>query len=88
MKQLIVNFKLHFEAEKRTSEFVLTTNATERVAHGLGIGEATVKRIMAAYKHSKDDEVEKRTGETLLVVNQLTASDSRIDYQIFGLVFC
>jgi hypothetical protein len=50
MKQLIVNLKLHFDAEKRASKFVSTKNATERVAHGFGVGEATVKRIIAAHK--------------------------------------
>lgn len=53
MKQLIINLKLHFDSEKRASRFVSTKNATERVVHGLGIGEATVKRIMAEHKHGK-----------------------------------
>jgi transposase len=59
MKQIIVNLKLHFDAEKRASKFVSTKNATARVAHGLGVGEATIKRIIAAHKQKRhDDEVE------------------------------
>jgi len=53
MNQLIINLKLHFDSEKGASRFVSTKNATERVAQGLGIGEATVKRIMAEHKHVK-----------------------------------
>ena len=68
MKQLIVNFKLHFDAEKRADKFVLTTNATERVAYGLGIGEATVEKIMAAINIAKTMKWKKRTGETTLSV--------------------
>lgn len=58
MKQLIVDLKLHFDTEKKLGKFVSTKNATKRVAQGLGIGEATVKRIMAAHKHGKGIEEE------------------------------
>ena len=58
MKQLVVDLKLHFDTEKKLGKFVLTKNATKRVAQGLGIGEATVKRIMAAHKHGKGIEEE------------------------------
>lgn len=44
MKQLVVDLKLHFDTEKKLGKFVSTKNATKRVAQGLGIGEATVKR--------------------------------------------
>ncbi len=50
MKQLIVNLKLHFDEEKKLGKSVLTKNAAGRVARGLRIGEATVKRIMATHK--------------------------------------
>jgi len=49
MTQMIVNLKLHFDSEKKTGKFVSTQNAIERVATGLGIGEITVKRVMADY---------------------------------------
>ena len=50
MKQLIVNLKQHFDEEKKSGTTVSTKNATRRVALGFGIGEVTVKRIMAAHK--------------------------------------
>ena len=61
MKQLIVNLKLYFDKEKKIGKSVLTKNATGRVAHGLGIGEATVKRVMAAHKQREIYAVEEKT---------------------------
>jgi len=60
MKQLIVNLKLYFDEEKKIGKSVLTKNATGRVAHGLGIGEATVKRIMATHKQGFPAAVEEK----------------------------
>jgi len=60
MNQLIVNLKQHFDEEKKAGKSVSTKNATGRVAHGLGIGEATVKRIMAAHKQEKVVVVEEK----------------------------
>jgi len=54
MKQLVVNLKQHFDEEKKAGRTISTKNATGRVAKGLGVGEATVKRIMAADKQGKD----------------------------------
>ena len=54
--QMIVNLKLHFDSEKKTGKFVSTQNAIKRVATGLGIGEITVKRIMADYNKGKIKE--------------------------------
>jgi transposase len=51
MKQLIINLKHHFDTEKRAGRYVSTMNAVQRVAQGLDIGEATVKRIMAEQHH-------------------------------------
>lgn len=54
MKQLVVNLKLSFDAERKTSREVSTRNPTLRTARGLGLGEATVKRVMAEYsKHGR-----------------------------------
>jgi transposase len=50
MKRLVVSLKLHFDDERRTFTEVSTRNPTLRTAKGLGIGEATVKRIMADYR--------------------------------------
>ena len=60
MKQLIVNLKQHFDEEKKAGKAVSTKNAAGRVAHGLGIGEATVKRIMATLKQKKVVVVEEK----------------------------
>jgi transposase len=60
MKQMIVNLKLHFDGEKKDGKTVSTKNAMARVARGLGIGEATVKRIMAAYKRGEINEAEEK----------------------------
>jgi transposase len=47
MKQFVRNLKRHVDAEKRAGKYVSTKNAVKRVAEGLDIGEATVKRILA-----------------------------------------
>jgi len=47
--QMIVNLKHHFDKEKKTGKFVSTKNSVKRVSKGLGIGEATVKRVMSDY---------------------------------------
>ena len=51
MKQLVINLKLHFDEERKTYKAVSTRNPTLRTAQGLDIGEITVKRIMAEYRH-------------------------------------
>src|SRR5713226_9066606 len=51
MKQLVINLKLHFDEERKHSQEVSTRNPTLRTAQGLDIGEITVKRIMAEYRH-------------------------------------
>ncbi len=60
MKQLVVKLKLHFDEEKKAGKSVPTRNATARVAEGLGIGEATVKRIMVAHKQGESEVVEEK----------------------------
>ncbi|KPA09264.1 hypothetical protein MHK_010534 [Candidatus Magnetomorum sp. HK-1] len=49
MIQMIVNLKHHYDEEKKAGKFVSTQNSLKRVSIGLGIGEITVKRIMADY---------------------------------------
>jgi len=49
MKQLVINLKRHFDAERKNQKAVSTRNPTLRTAQALGIGEITVKRIMAEY---------------------------------------
>jgi len=53
MKQLVVNLKLTFDEERKAHREVSTRNPAVRVARGLGIGEATVKRVMAEYRRHK-----------------------------------
>ena len=60
MKQLIVSLKLHFDKERKAGKSVSTKNATRRVVQGLGIGEATVKRIMAAHKTGTEFVIEEK----------------------------
>lgn len=50
MKELVVNLKQHYDQERKSGKSVSTKDAAGRVAIGLGIGEVTVKRIMASYK--------------------------------------
>ena len=54
MIQFVVGLRNHFTIEKKTGATVSTKNPTLRTAEGLGIGEATVKRIMARY--NRDDQ--------------------------------
>ena len=66
MKQMVVNLKHYFDKERKDYREVSTRNPTERTANGLGIGEATVKRIMAEYRQGKQiivDETEKARGK-------------------------
>ena len=51
MKQLVINLKRHFDEERKHYKEVSTRNPTLRTAQGLDIGEITVKRIMAEYRH-------------------------------------
>ncbi len=66
MKQMVVNLKHYFDKERKDHREVSTRNPTERTANGLGIGEATVKRIMTEYRQGKQiivDESEKARGK-------------------------
>ena len=54
MKQLVINLKLHFDEERKNQQAVSTRNPTLRTAQALGIGEITVKRIMAEYRQHGD----------------------------------
>jgi hypothetical protein len=58
MKQLVINLKLHFDEERKNHKEVSTRNPALRTAKGLGIGEITVKRIMAeSHQHGHTREV-------------------------------
>ena len=59
MVQLVVNLKCNYDAEKRLGPVVPTVDPVKRVANGLGIGEATVKRIMARYNKEGQNIIER-----------------------------
>lgn len=57
MVEAIVRLKNHYDEEKKSGDFVSTKDAAKRTADSLGIGLATVKRIMAQYKKDSDEVV-------------------------------
>ena len=59
MVDLIVRLKTRCDEERKGGRTVSTKNPAGRTATGLGIGIATVKRAMAAYKSSEDKVVTK-----------------------------
>jgi len=57
MVEAVVRLKKHHDEEKRSGKFISTKDAARRTADALGIGVATVKRIMAQYKKDGDEVV-------------------------------
>ncbi len=57
MVEMVVNLKNHFDEERESQEFVPTKDPAGRTAAGLGVGIATVKRIMARYSKSGEQVV-------------------------------
>ena len=52
MVELIVQLKTHHDEERKGGQTVSTRNPAGRTAASLGIGIATVKRVMATYRRS------------------------------------
>ncbi len=52
MAELVVQLKEHYDKERKCGKFVSTMDPAGRVAAGLEIGIATVKRVMSQYKRS------------------------------------
>ena len=50
MVEAVVRLKMHYDKERKAGKSVSTKDAAKRTADALGIGIATVKRIMAQYK--------------------------------------
>lgn len=63
MKQLVINLKEFYDIERRDKKFKAPW-AIDQTAKGLGIGEATVRRIMAEYNKNQqsipDDSIKQR----------------------------
>ena len=51
--ETVVCLKQHYDKERRSGKFVSTKDSTKRTAESLGIGIATVKRIMASYNKNE-----------------------------------
>lgn len=72
MKQLVINLKQFNDIERRKNKFKAVW-AIEQTAKGLGIGQATVRRIMAEYNKNKQnvpDSSSKTSGKPEYVVPQ------------------
>jgi len=52
--ECLVNLKKHFDRERKTGKTVSTKDPAARTAVGLGLGVATVKRVMAEIKKNKE----------------------------------
>jgi len=50
MVEAVVRLKNHHDEERKSGKFVSTKDSAKRTANALGIGVASVKRIMAQYK--------------------------------------
>ena len=57
MVEMIVRLKKHYDKERKCQKFVSTKNPAGRTATSLGMGVATVKRIMSEYKRSGEKVV-------------------------------
>lgn len=60
-EELVVRLKKHNDKEQKTGKFVSTKDSASRTAAGLGIGVASVKRIMARYTRSGNKVVTQPT---------------------------
>ncbi|MCP5101374.1 MAG: hypothetical protein GY943_37990 [Chloroflexi bacterium] len=52
VREIVVQLKLHFDNEKKSASLVSTKDSFGRTATALGIGVATVKRIVSHYKRT------------------------------------
>ena len=57
MIEMVVHLKGHFDEERKSQKFVSTKDPAGRTAAGLGIGVATVKRVMSRYSQSGEQVV-------------------------------
>jgi hypothetical protein len=82
MIEMVVHLKSHFDEERKSQKSVSTKDPAGCTAAGLGIGVATVKRIMSRYSRSSEQVVvspAKRPGKTAReVLGERPASCSAI----------
>ena len=57
MVEAVVRLKKHCDEERKSGKFVSTKDSAKRTADALGIGVATVKRIMSQYKKDGNEVV-------------------------------
>lgn len=55
--EAVVRLKKHYDKERKVGQFVSTKDPAKRTANALGIGVASVKRIMAQYKKDGNEVV-------------------------------
>ena len=61
MTEMVVRLKKYYDTERKADKFVSTKDAAGRTAKALGIGVATVKRIMANYRKNGEKVVVERS---------------------------
>ena len=59
---LVIQLKQHFDQEKKSGKYVSTGDAAQRTADGLGIGIATVRRILARHARGESVRMYERLG--------------------------
>ena len=57
MIETVVHLKKHYDKERQSGKFISTKDAAGRTAKSLGLGVATVKRIMSRYVKSENQVV-------------------------------
>jgi len=67
--ELVIRLKQHFDSERKNSREVSTRNPTKRTAEGLGLGIATVKRIMSGEARGRGLRTAQRPGRPTSAVD-------------------
>lgn len=58
MRKLVVNLKQFFDTHRNDSALFFNTSSTELTSHALGIGETTVKMIMATFNKGGNESLQ------------------------------